>query len=367
MLNKIKNYYIDESGNSGDLVRAQSNFEFSGQQVFVLACIGINDEKNLGAELSRLRAKHHVQATEVKSTHIKKKPKFIEDIAAFIKHHQLPLMVELVDKKFFIVANIINTLVLPPVGESYLMPEDRYVRNVMAEYVHTYAPVAVIEAYIQACDDPTNTSVKRAFVSLLTWLDCCQQNDEVARCIAESVRESFDEFQSLCDTDSQAIFRYLPVPDSNKRGQSIWMLPNLSSLTNIYARINKLLGRSIDGVTITHDEQLHFDTIFQDSKTLAETLGRSGELPVMPHSDYRFVEQATLNFSDSKNSPGIQAADLIAGFVMRYTKKVLHDRRSPSHGERVAFKSVARLVDTNLGLGINHFMSSVDRETLYSE
>lgn len=35
--------------------------------------------------------------------------------------------------------------------------------------------------------------------------------------------------------DPNAYLRFLPSPDPNKHGKNGWMLPNLSSLTNMYA------------------------------------------------------------------------------------------------------------------------------------
>jgi hypothetical protein len=33
------NFYIDESGNTGDVLRSGVNYDFSGQPIFSLACI----------------------------------------------------------------------------------------------------------------------------------------------------------------------------------------------------------------------------------------------------------------------------------------------------------------------------------------
>jgi len=38
-------YYIDESGNTGDLVMTEENLNFSSQEYFTLSCIGISDEQ----------------------------------------------------------------------------------------------------------------------------------------------------------------------------------------------------------------------------------------------------------------------------------------------------------------------------------
>ena len=60
------NFYIDESGNTGDLARTSADLDFGGQGVFSLAAVGIASESSLTEELAALRKKHKVQATELK-------------------------------------------------------------------------------------------------------------------------------------------------------------------------------------------------------------------------------------------------------------------------------------------------------------
>jgi len=68
----VLNYYIDESGNSGDVLSAGENFDFCGQQVFSLACIGVSDVVKLDDFISTLKNKHRIQGAELKSTKIYK-------------------------------------------------------------------------------------------------------------------------------------------------------------------------------------------------------------------------------------------------------------------------------------------------------
>lgn len=111
----MRTYYIDESGNTGDAVRTGEKFDFGAQPLFTLACIGIDDPASLKGELARLKTLHAVQGVELKSSSIRNKPGFVRDLIAYLKRQCCPLFIEVVDKKFFICAHVVSTLLMPPV------------------------------------------------------------------------------------------------------------------------------------------------------------------------------------------------------------------------------------------------------------
>jgi hypothetical protein len=142
------------------------------------------------------------------------------------------------------------------------------------------------------------------------------------------------------------------------------MLPDLTCFTNIYARINRLCGRRIGSVTLFHDEQSHFDEIVRSAKRTTEDLGKTLDVPLMPFADYHFVEKATLVFANSATSPGIQAADVLAGFVMRYTKDVLYGDRPPSDSAKDGFNRILKLSEPVVGRGMNFVLPTDDLSKL---
>src|SRR5688500_11759223 len=95
-------FYLDESGNSGDLARPGTAMDFSGQQIFALAAIGVRDAEALDDELDRLRQDYRVQGPELKSTAVKGKPGLVVELAAFLRRHEMPVLIETVDKRFMI-------------------------------------------------------------------------------------------------------------------------------------------------------------------------------------------------------------------------------------------------------------------------
>lgn len=355
----ITEYFLDESGNTGDLARPGAHFDFGQQEVFALSCVGVANVSALGDELNRLKSVHRVQAPELKSSAVRDKPKLLADLADYIERMRMPLMIEVVDKRFMIAANMANTIVMPPVGDVDQTPKAQWIRNVMAEYIHARAPTAVFEAFVAACDAPSGASVANAFGALFTWLQS-ETRDEVSYGIGRSVADSFDEFKEMGPQTKEAQQRFLPPPDIGKRGQSIWMLPNLTSFTNIYARLNRLHGRKIGSITLFHDEQHHFDNILHDAKRMAEGLAQAGAAPPVRNADYTFEEQARLVFLGSHASPGIQAADVLAGFLMRYVKDSLFGKRAPTDESQVAFQRLLGLSEPTEGRGVNFVLATAD-------
>jgi hypothetical protein len=129
----ISNYYLDESGSTGDLAHPGARFDFGRQQVFTLACLGVDDEAALGLEIGRLKSRHRIQASELKSASAIKKPELIVDLLEYLGRRRLPLIIEVVDKRFMIAANMVNTVILPYVGACDLSPQSSFIRNIMAE------------------------------------------------------------------------------------------------------------------------------------------------------------------------------------------------------------------------------------------
>jgi hypothetical protein len=357
-------FYLDESGNSGDLARPGAAMDFGGQAIFTLASIGVRDARALEAELERLRRHYRVQAPELKSSLLRNRPELAGELISFLREYELPVLIEVVDKRFMIAANMINYLVMPAVGACDVSLEAQWFRNVLAEYIHLNAPASLVGIYVAACDAPSARSVTGAFTALLDWLDTIDGNDQVADALRFITRDSFEDFKAAGVENEAAQRRCLPSPDLGKKGQSIWMLPNLTSLTNLYARINRYRRRRLADVVIVHDEQAHFDEILTDAKAAAERLAGEGSAMPARFADYNFVEQAALRFATSDHTPGIQAADIVAGFVMRYVDGMLHERTVADAATRDAFGALVSLADPNRGLGINFVLASRDIDRL---
>lgn len=353
-------FYLDESGNTGDLARAGTTMSFGGQATFTLASIGVRDVHAIGVELERLRQRHRVQAQELKSSTVRSKPELVGELVSFLREHELPVLIEVVDKRFMIAANMISFLVMPIVGACDTALQTQWFRNELAEYVYERGPVSLVARYVAACDAPSATTVTGAFEALLDWLDTRDGCDHLAEALRFFTRDSFEDFKAAGVDSDVAQRRCLPPPDLGKKGQSIWMLPNLTSLTNVYARINRYCRGRLADIVIIHDEQAHFDEILTDAKAVAERLAREERAMPARFANYDFVEQAVLRFARSDDTPGIQAADIIAGFVMRYVDSVLRERTVTDPSTSEVFGALVDLADPDRGLGINFVLASRD-------
>ncbi|NJS14156.1 MAG: DUF3800 domain-containing protein [Sphingopyxis sp.] len=352
----IRRFYLDESGNSGDAALPGEAFDFGGQQIFALACVGCADAAGLEAELSRLAVKHRIQSAELKSTALTNKPGVAADIAGFLETAQLPLFIEVVDKRFFIAAHMINRLIMPAVGDVDFSPEGQWLRNVFAEYLHREAPPAAFATFVEACRSPNNASVESCFETALVWLKQVSAQDEVGLGLLHFADDSFHDFRSEAADSDNAFERYLPIPDKGLSGKHIWMLPSLTSLTNIYARINLYRDGAMAGVTLLHDEQLHFEAILHDAKATLERLAATNAAPRVQFADYAVIKGAELEFGQSRDHAGIQASDVLAGFVMRYVLDVLVGKMPADPCAREALHKIVSLGNPQRGLGVNFVM-----------
>ena len=343
-------YFIDESGHGGDIAKAKSRYDFNGQPIFVLACVGIPSDSAIEEELSRIRLRYNCASGELKSDSIAKRPQMSVEIIDALLRANAPIMIEVVDKRFFICMNITSFLLLPFAGRAEQSPQLSYFRNIFAEYLCENLPDSTLDLFISAFDVPSNQSLIECLEGIEGVLTDSCSDSEVAAWIKLTVRDRMAELGADGNDDDWKGF--LPAPDKNKSDKNVWLLPNLSSLMNIYARINLAHDGKIEGVDLLHDEQAQYDEILENSKALAESLVDSEIFPFTPHSDYRFYEKATLRFVRSHEHSGIQIADTLAGFVMRYVRGTKSYRRK--HAE--AFDLLQRASNVEKGIGINFVM-----------
>lgn len=351
-------YFIDESGNTGDLITAGDKLEFGNQPYFGLGCIGVTDAAGFDAKVINLKSKHNIKSSDLKSTKIyKNKPKFILDLIRLIADDKIPFFVELVEKKFFIATNISFYLVWPPYFNIDDHEASNKMRNIFAQLITKNAPDEVFNTYFKACLEPTKESLMSAFQALLVFGQS-QHADPIYQGLVKCVNESIDDFSLMIEEENsveEAVKRFLPLPDTGKKGKEYWILPNYSSLTNLYARINHAHEGKISDIHLVHDEQAQYDEILDLAKKAAEMLRNARE--VSPIANYNFLEQASLTFARSEDNIGIQAADVLIGFLVRYAQEILCAKTEPAEELKEAFRVMAEAEDFEKGYGVNYVWS----------
>ncbi|WLB84524.1 DUF3800 domain-containing protein [Bradyrhizobium elkanii] len=351
----VDRYFLDESGHGGDLASAKK-LDFAGQPFFALACVGAADAGLLAVELDRLRVSHACGEGELKSAKLGKKLAPIsQELIAFLVQQRWPLFVELVDKRFFVAIHVVNHLLCGPYG---LENVDMASRNMIAEFLSDEDSDAVLLAYVNACDTPSVTSVAAVIDLLWNWLD--RSDAEIARTAQVLTMFARDHVRtSIAKAED-----FLPIADESATGKKIWMLPNLQSLTNIYARLNQSRPVSLDGVRLVHDEQMQYAKVLEDSKALMEKLAAEAAVPIVPFADYRLRGRSDLVFATGEIEPCLQAADILAGCAMRFARDGKKRKGRVDEPLRAAFDQMVDAGNPMQATGVNLVMSTRLLETL---
>ncbi len=256
---------------------------------------------------------------------------------------------------------MVNHFVIPPVADEFeRRPDVIRMKNEVSEYLYALMPLAIIRAYIEACTEPSIPSTRRAFEALSAWLQTRMPDDSNAFFVHEIVSDSITDFENDIASPQRDPHSFLPIPDFTKAGRPFWMLPHLSSFTNLYARINLFRRRKMERVRIIHDEQLQYAHILQDGMRSTEDFSKRGLSWPLPHADYGLTAGAELTFGPSHTSAGIQAADVIAGFVMRFVQGVNVHKTMPSLDSARAFQLLLELAEPERGTGFNFVVSRGD-------
>ncbi len=295
-------YFIDESGNTGDLSAVKMETYFSEQRIFALAALGcmLNDE--FVGKFRSLKADHRIQGKEIKSKQTYDKPRFIVDLLDILETYHCPIFIELVDKHYFVVVNIIERMVAPYVGECDIQPDALRMKGIMADYMALHAPLNLAHAFAVCCQSRDHTEIRELYKRIIRWAQASTVLPiEVAEGIAHFARDSLKDYCKLPKV--KAVERALPIPDTNPAGKLLWVLPNLSSFTHIYARINRFTQKQVSGVTLFHDEQLQFGDILLHNKVLAERLDELNFKMPSKTADFEFSESLSLNSNATSPAP----------------------------------------------------------------
>lgn len=355
-------YYLDECGNTGDLIKPDFSLSFGGQPLFSLSCVGVDDEIKMFDKLSALKLKYGIE-NELKSTEIYSfKPGFFLELVKYLVEEKVPIFVELVDKKFCVIANLINSLIIP--FYSHIDETDgnnQYARNHLADYMWHKLPVRYLELFNNVCIQRESAGVIDFLHELKSFFessscDMFEKND-----ISDLIAVSIDEFLSFCHDygEDAAVKKYLPLPDvlnKSKRKSKIKIiniLPHVHSFFNIIGRLNKYHLGDMADVVLNHDEQQEFDSILNKSKEHIVEQEISKNLPPTPYSDLDVKTDFELNFIKSEFSVGVQVADLIAGFYVRFINDVFYEKKQVESVYIHAFNVLVKYQNPSLPLGVN--------------
>lgn len=384
----IKDLYLDESGNSGDLISRKNGLGFAGQPVFSLAAVDISQVEDLEGKINDLKNKFGIKADELKSSDLyKKKPQAMLEVFSILIESKSPFFVEVVDKKYFISTSIAAHQFLPPYytgDESH--GKFQIPRNVAANVMTFDMPDEVFELFFESCHEPSEKNLLNSMSGIKSFFEAHPVYGEFSRHVEMSIQDYFDKKNSSIQNrvrnfarnngvnpvmlkklgklvgeqfdlnDEQklkVVKKFVPIPDIGKRGNSILLLPHVSSLTNIIARANLANEGVIEGVAFHHDKQDHFDDALIAIKELMVANKPHQFSPPTPNSNFNITSSIDLKFLNSKKTIGVQIADLLAGFFSRFYDDFFNDKIEPDSIYHEIYNLISEGADRSRSVGVN--------------
>jgi len=364
--------YIDERVVIGQpVIDGVGLTNYKEQPFFALGGILIETEERenqLIDFVDRLKAKNKIQAPELKSKSIyERKPDFIIELFEELKRLDIPFFLEVMDKKYYLATQLINTLFLP--SNRFLMDKESIlIRNGLADLFYRNLPEKFYVEFCELCFHPSRERFENLLSALCEYFKPLPT--EVDEINYTSVKLTWDDYLDDYDNGNypNAYLNYLPPPDLDKKGKIVSILPNTHAFSYLVARCERLrVDEGLPPFTIIHDEQKHFDEIIKSTLDLMKST-KTDELlkdsPVGAKAIFKIPDTAVLTFEDSKGMKIIQVADIITGFIMR----AWNDFHRKEFGSLDRYKSILRsfIFDnvTHKSHGINLLIPQTDYELL---
>jgi len=313
--------YIDESGNTGETLNKNSNFNFVEQPFYVLTGILLNQntEKDLSAFIDSQTIKFNIKSEELKaSTLYKSKPSFFNELAEYITSNHIPFFVELMDKQFYLDIQLVEYFILPyyslPINNENIMG-----KKLMVSMLGQYLNKDIYLSFIDAVKENTSESLENFYETLIDHFERIGSDG-----LKANVQQTkLDYLERKVEDPEKALREFFPLPDENPNKRLIHLLPNFGAFTNIVARTQKFINDNFNCTTfaIIHDEQKQFDIIFQgalDQMKIIQTDNLFQSTLIKEKGSFNAESDIKLSFEDSKTNVSIQVSDLVAGVIMRF-------------------------------------------------
>ncbi|OAB44171.1 DUF3800 domain-containing protein [Paenibacillus glacialis] len=336
--------FIDESGNTGEAIILHKNNIFGNQPIFSLGAIGILDfqKDNLENYLAVLKTKHRVQGDELKAKNLySSKPKFVLELIEYLLVNQIPIFVEIMDKKYYLSTQIIENTIFK---RTNVMVTDKHLelRRIIADYLFLNLDNNHYQLFSVLCRQPNKENYNAFMISTILMLK--SKSDDIGKSLLKHFEYTLEEAKEYENSDANYNYEdFIPYPDMNRKNQEIRLLPNLHAYTNIIARAEKYrVNNKIEKIDFIHDEQSNFEHIFLtyanlmkntkfDSNFYTSSLSKKVKFSIEDSSEFIF-ERSQL----TAQSIFIQIADIIAGVLMRVWENFVKQNKIPKEYIKVA-------------------------------
>ncbi|WP_456462796.1 DUF3800 domain-containing protein [Reichenbachiella sp.] len=358
------NLYIDESGNTGETLSKEDQFNFHEQPYYVLSGLlaGNEQEDDLKNHLEDLRTQYHIQGDELKAKNIyESKPKLISDLVDFLTANEFPFFIELMDKQFYLNIQLTEHFIIP----SYSLPfndENNFKRRLISSNLGHYLDNSIYQGFISTIKNYTSLSLESFYDTLINHL-----NESGHPEISMNVEQTKSDYYERKQEYSEAFKEFLPIPDLNPKQRLIHLLPNYHAFTNLIGRTQKYKDDfQMDEFKILHDEQKQFDIIYQDALNIMKTVDNNQfimDTEVRRKANFNIDNSIDLNFVDSKSNVLIQVSDLLAGFILRFWKNFNSNEDGISNMHIDIMKKLHYPIE-GASLGINYVVPDQDYHKL---
>lgn len=286
--------FIDESGHSGTIRYEENAWNTNGDPYFVLAAIVI-DEKNIALlceKMKEMKKKYKIQ-NEFKSSHknVKKNISSIaKDMEKIVNELGISINVEVVNKKYCIVKQIVEYCVVPYYDCTDITDEREVkVRRIFANYIYDNISDKLLGEIVEMFD--SNRQDVNELIQMCQRLSEEFDYDAIRESIADTIYtlENYEKYHLK-------ISNLFPLIDMYNGGRTaVSVCPHIDSLNHIM---------------ILNPNENHI--IHDEISELSDAFGLNVE---------KYFEDKEIEFRKSKCDFCLQFADLVAGFVREYVIK----------------------------------------------
>ena len=318
-------FYIDESGNTGDIFCNDFYAKLSDQPHYVSVAIGIDSERKVGLEtsLKEIFSKYTKTGKEIKCKDFyKKRPTLIQESIDFILKNDLPFFIDTVDKKYCINTTMCNHYLFNPCS---LKEFDKEQHQKVADFLTKYMDENYYQDFNNFLLEPNDSNLIELFQLFKDAMDRNIKGLLNKNYLIKQLEKNKNLYLSLKDKyNEKSLGWFTPIPDYTKNGNKIILLPNLSTLAHLVARVNYFYN--LENVQFIHDTQNDFDDIYSQ---LITSLSDKNKLDVMetPYANFYTDTISDVRYCNSEDSVFIQLADILSGFISRYYKSLFSNSK----------------------------------------
>lgn len=301
--------YLDESGKTGTQ-RYSQGWNFSNQPYFLLCGVLVDENviENINNVIKNLHRKYGIQG-EFKSTKEKVKKNqeiLLTEFNQIIRDNNCKLFIEVVNKKFSIVKQIVSYCIFPYYDvseEQYNSQEADILRRCFANYVYCKISDKLLSDFVLFFDN--NSQEEKQLILLCESLMEEMGNQYITSYVAETI-------DSIIRHEDLGLLKrhVFPIADYYKgSSSSVVVSPHIDSFNNI---INRTAHFGVS--TITHDK------LNDLCEALQTALNSQKELKKI---------NSTLEFGDSKDVMLLQFVDFWAGVTRESISGIILKNENP--------------------------------------